>query len=69
MGEGKIIQVNFQRGNYTHLKYEYNHDEVVNACQAYLQENAAQAWNNHGTYMNGRNIPGWANDYVQILEP
>lgn len=69
MGERKIIQVNFQRGNYTHFTYQYNHDAVVNACEPYLQENAAQSWNNRQTYMNGQNIPSWAQDYVQIIEP
>ena len=69
IGEGRIIQVKFERGIYTHLKYQYHHDFVVKACDQYLQEHAAQAWNNLGIYMNGRNIPGWAKDYVQILKP
>ena len=68
IGEGRNIQVNFQIGNYTHLTYEYNHDAVVNSCEPYLQENASVSWNNRRTYMNRRNIPGWAKDYVQIIE-
>ena len=67
IGEGRNIQVNFQIGNYTHLTYEYNHDAVVNSCEPYLQENASVSWNNRRTYMNRRNIPGWAKDYVQII--
>mgnify|MGYP006158465349 CR=1 FL=1 len=68
IGEGKIIHVKFEKGNYTHLTYEYNHDAVVNSCEPYLQENASVSWNNRRTYMNRRNIPGWAKDYVQIIE-
>ena len=69
IGEGKIIQVQFKKGIYTHLKYQYNHDDVVKACEPYLIKNNLRAWNIYRTYMNGRNIPGWAEDYVQIIKP
>ena len=67
IGEGKIIHVKFEKGNYTHLTYQYNHDAVVKVYETYLNGNTSRSWDIYRTYMNGRNIPGWAKDYVQII--
>lgn len=68
-GEGKIIQVNFKEGKYTHLTYLYNHDVVLKAYETYLNGNASRTWDIYRTYMSGRNIPGWAKQDVQTIEP
>ena len=69
VGEGKIIQVNFQRGNYTHLTYVYNHDAVVKVYETYLNGNTSRSWDIYRTYMSGQNIPGWAKNSVDIIKP
>jgi hypothetical protein len=59
LGNGNIIQVTFINGGaHDGEKYVYDHDKLVEACSAYL--NNSNTWNNVGNWTSSNNIPGWA---------
>lgn len=61
-GQGRIIKVQFNRGNYQDCVFVYNHDEVYKHTVEYLE--TLDCWQNYNCYTNSRNIPNWAADYV-----
>jgi len=62
-GDGRIIKVKFNRGNYQDCVFVYNHDEVYKYAVDYLK--TLNCWENDNCYSNSRNIPGWAENYVK----
>ena len=64
-GEGRIVKVQFNRGNYQNDVFVYNHDEVYNHTIEHLE--TLGGWEDYGYYSNSRNIPGWAVDYVKQI--
>ncbi|MDG1954117.1 MAG: hypothetical protein P8I51_04380 [Polaribacter sp.] len=65
-GQGRIVKVQFNRGNYQDCVFIYDHDEVYNHTIDYLK--GLGCWENYSYYSNSRNIPGWAKNYVVKTE-
>lgn len=65
-GQGRIVKVQFNRGNYQNYVFVYDHDEVYKHKIEYLE--TLDCWQNYNCYTNSRNIPNWAEDYVVQIE-
>lgn len=64
-GQNKLVTVKFNTGKYAGKVYQYNHDEVYdNTIYHYAK---LDCWFNYGFFLNTRNIPKIAQDYVKII--
>ena len=64
-GRGMIIKVKFNRGRYQNYSFIYNHDGVYDNTINHLR--TLNCWTNNNCYSSSTNIPGWATDYVKII--
>ncbi|MBP6755546.1 MAG: hypothetical protein KA210_05305 [Bacteroidia bacterium] len=64
-GQNKIITVKFNIGKYAGKVYEYSHDELYdNTIYHYCK---LDCWDNYGFFVNTRNIPKIALEYVKLI--
>ena len=64
-GQGMIIKVKFNRGRHQNYSFIYNHDGVYDNTINHLRN--LNCWMNNNCYSSSTNIPGWAADYVKII--
>jgi hypothetical protein len=64
-GRGMIIKVKFNRGRHQNYSFIYNHDGVYDNTINHLRN--LNCWMNNNCYSSSTNIPGWAADYVKII--
>tara|TARA_B110000046_G_C12929905_1_gene370957 strand:+ start:69 stop:1085 length:1017 start_codon:yes stop_codon:yes gene_type:complete len=60
-GQGRIIKVQFNQGNYQDTIYSYNHDEVYEKTLDHLENLAC--WEKDRCYSCSTGIPGWAKKF------